>query len=354
MTYVLLVLKSFIDTGQPDVIRNGLISVPKADWTENMIRETLFILPRAYHGNLVDCIPEQLKTYKVWVYLCSQSPAEFVRLAPTNVATQTFYEDVVSHNPTALCWVPMQYRTTKLCMISVYDVRFQDDIPVLSQVPYESQTEELILAAVAKPGGYELTSAAFQTTKICVAAVEVCPTSIKWVNDQTYAVCVSAIRVASGNAGLYGIRDVVLLIRNHTPEICFAVLGFNPRAFVFLRNHSHDVCIKALRLVGTSDVSSILNDIREQTLELCMFAYRRSRNSYRSIHDTVLRQRMIRLIIANDILIPLHIIDLSTSLLTYVCTSLMRHKFRLMARDNPQLLAPTQLWALAAKVKHFV
>jgi len=210
----------------------------------------------------------------------------------------------------------------------------------------------MILADIEFFDGESLMWAAFQTRDICIAAVKSIPTTIELVKDQTLEVCENAIQAASErNDGDKTLHEVVALIKNHTPEICNIVLRHHPWSIARLRNHSREVCLTAIHNTDPVEVSLILNDIREQTLEICIAAYRKSRESYRAVHNPVLRRNMIRTILASDV-IPLHGADLSTSLLTEICEHLLPEKFPPVLWEKPQLLTPSQLWSLAAKVKH--
>jgi len=315
-----------------------------------MIRQMIERLPESYYRHLFNCVPNHLKTSNIWLAACTKYPG-FMSQVPANVATQSFYENVVDKHSLAIRHVPRQYRTTKLCLTAINATGGDYWGPfMLEYVPYESQTEEMIIASIKIHGGHELASAAFQTRDICMAAVASGPIAIKWVNDQTFDICDMAIRHVANRGD---IRDVVLSIRNHTAEICIRVLHIDPMALVYLRNHSREVCLEAIRIADVSEVSQILDTMREHSLEVCIATYRKSRLSYLTIRDVGLRQRMIRLIIANDILIPLRGVNLSTALLTELCGCLMDHKFPSLMFVNPQLLTPMQLWALVAKVKHF-
>ncbi|MFA7286876.1 MAG: hypothetical protein WC052_04435 [Patescibacteria group bacterium] len=341
-------------------------------------------LTSKHYNDIIDNAPERCKTYKVWWHLVSTCPS-FLKRVPTEVATQSFYDDAVRKNCMVLCVVPRRNRTTELCMLAVASHRFRAE-SALSNVPCESQTENMILTAISVHGGYALEFAAFQTPAICIAAVKADPIAITWVIEQTPAICEMAIQVASeeGKDNLrdvvtairnqtlaicemaiktaegYGIGErisIVTAIRNHSSEVCISVLRRLPQAFEYLRNHSREVCLGAIEIATDPvdvNVARILTDAREQTLEVCLAAYRKSLQSYRAIRDTGLCWQVMRLVLATDVLIPLRGADLSTALLTEVVDCLMDEKFPPMLWSYAQMMPPVQMWTLAAKVKHAV
>ncbi|MFA7286881.1 MAG: hypothetical protein WC052_04460 [Patescibacteria group bacterium] len=269
---------------------------------------------------------------------------------PANDATQIFYEDVVRQNSLAFFEVPCQYRTATVCMMAINNSGMSFG-SVLCDIPYEIQTEKMILAAIdVHEGPDALEGAAFQTRDICIAAIEKNPQDILWIDDQTPDICEMAIRI-SKKKGI-GVRYVVESIRIHTPELCMFVARNIPTAINLLRTQQREVCLEAIRSAHIEDVKWVLSEVREQFLEVSLAAYRRSRPSYQSIRDAKLRRCVVRLILAEEIFIPLRDTNLSTSLLTEVADCLMEDKFPPMLWKNPQVLTPTQMWALAAKVKH--
>jgi len=233
-------------------------------------------------------------------------------------------------------------------MIAIESAHIDD---VLQHVPHEFQTEELILAALEMQGGASLAVAAIQTRNICMAAVGTAPTIISCVKDQTLEICKMAILTAAATDDVRELRDVVLAIRNHSTEVCIGVLRYWPNGLEYLRNHSLEVCLKAIELATPPGVPQVLKDIREQTLEVCLAAHRKMRSSYQSIRDPALRRQVVRLVLAHA-LIPLRGVDLSASLLTEVGDCLTGKKFPPILWEDPQLLTPMQMWALAVKVKH--
>jgi len=242
-------------------------------------------------------------------------------------------------------------------MIAVKSIGNSYSTDVLHHVPFESQTEEMILAAIETRGGIVLSSAAFQTQEICMKAVIDRPTIIAFVDEQTPELCELAIQVAAtfdiDDGTIDVLRGVVLAIRDHTPAICISVLKHWHLAMEYLRNHSLEVCLEAIKIADSEEVADVMKDIREQTLEICVAAYRKSRTSYQTIRGVTMRRHVVQLVLATDVLIPLRDADLSTSLLTEVCEQIMGEKFPITLTMNPQRLTSTLLWALAAKVKHF-
>lgn len=349
------VVKRIINVpGKVGPIYDRLIAIPTCKWTEEMVLEVLKFLTthgmsQYYYKTLFAHIPTSCLTYKIWRDISAGCPA-LMRQVPTGVATQSFYEDVVRLNSRALIEVPRHHRTIKLCSIAAKYSNTDNNF-TLEHVPYESQTEEMILAAIDAQGGHELRVAAFQTREICMKAIKNDPKSIKWVNDQTPEICETAIQ----SAGLYGedgVREVLASIRIHTLEVCINGVHQMENVLEYLRNQQPEVCLAAIKYSSRMNVGRTLSDVREQTLEVCISAYRKERDSYRSIRDNVMRRRVARLILASDALIPLHSACLSTSLLTEVCEILQVAKFALMIWSNTQLLTPVHMWALAAKVKH--
>ncbi|MFA7286872.1 MAG: hypothetical protein WC052_04415 [Patescibacteria group bacterium] len=350
MSSELLTLKNAIRLSSQSHIFGCIEDLQESDWTEQLVLELIERLSFDYLDDLLDHIPATCKTYKVWREFTVQCP-KLLEKVPTKMATQSFYEDVVVENAEAISHVPLQNRTTKLCRIAIE----RSPIPLLCHVPYGSQTEEMILASIDRHDGEELMAAAFQTRNICMVAIEIDPTSIEWIKDQTLEICEKAIRVAAAvrrGGREKTLLDVVVSIRDHTPKICNLILHFMPQAIAILRNHSQEVCINAIQISSTLNVPRVLKDIREQSLEVCIAAFRKERLSYYAIRDTTMRQRVVRHILTTDALIPLRGVYLSTSLLTEVCEQVLIKKFTPIVTENPQLLTPAQLWTLAAKVKH--
>ncbi|MFA7286883.1 MAG: hypothetical protein WC052_04470 [Patescibacteria group bacterium] len=347
MSHIPSFVKSLINSGDSELTITGLKNISESEWTEDMVLELLPLLPQRFYETLFDCVPEHCITSNVWqtVYLIHPE------LVPTAITTQGFYEDAVRRNRNTLCKIPRRNRTTKLCLIAINNTE-REDCSLLHIVPYESQTEEMILTSIMINCGNVLAAAAFQTPRICMLAVEYEPTSIMLVNDQTFAVCEKAIQVAAQRGENYVMRDVISSIREHTVEICIIILRYCGSVVLeSLRNHQREVCLEAIRLATRSEVVIVLRDIRTQTLEVCLAAYRKDQNSYQVVRDIVIRRRLLRMVLVN-MLIPLRGADLSTALLTEVCECLLIEKFPPMIWENPQLLTPTQLWKLAAKVKH--
>ncbi|MFA7286879.1 MAG: hypothetical protein WC052_04450 [Patescibacteria group bacterium] len=334
-----------------ELIHDGMRDLPENEWTENIIMWIINALPSLDRYNvLFDCIPEHCKTYKICEVVSSICP-KMLKRVPSTIATQAFYEDVVKRIFMAICEIPRQYRTTKLCEKVIYGGHLGQDM--LQYVPHESQTEKLILAAIAASGmGHVLKSAAFQTRNICIEAVKMTPTSIRWVDHQSFEICELALRLSA--RCVETTRAVIVSIRHHTLEVCKTFLEYMPNEFSYLRNHSRGVCLYAIQKSFVLNVPMILADIQEQNLTICVAAYKRRRDSYLSIRDNVMCSNLVRLILATEALIPLHDVGLSTSLLTEVCERLMPDKFPPALTRNPQLLTPVQMWALAAKVKHAV
>ncbi|MFA7286884.1 MAG: hypothetical protein WC052_04475 [Patescibacteria group bacterium] len=360
----------------------SLKTVPDCDWTEEIVLDVIPLLVEAYYDVLFDHIPERCKTYKVWCRISAiyRKILEHSRV-PTEIATQSFYEDVMRQNCMVLSVIPRRYRTTNLCMIAANndDLKSSDYFSgsVLEHVPHESQTEEMILSVIGKHGGFELQYAAFQTPAICIAAVETEPIMIAIVIDQTFAVCEAAIRAAEnlqevlisirnqtpelcimainsvGNGYTHDeLRDIVFAIRNHTLEVCISIVRYRPHMLAFLQNHHQEICLEVIDRIHPSEVTHILIDIRERTLAVCIAAYKKDQNSFQAIRDPGMRRQVVRQVLSN-MLISLRGANLSTSLLTEVCECMLDKNWPSMMWMNPQILSPTQLWALAAKVKHF-
>ncbi|MFA7286878.1 MAG: hypothetical protein WC052_04445 [Patescibacteria group bacterium] len=357
---LLLLEQNVADWGiETNQVRDAMRNVPDCEWTEAVVFRVIGWLERyrrtpvaeEHNAILFECIPERCKTHDVWVEMSVNYPP-YLKRVPPKIATQEFYEDVMRRNPMIIGEVPRHNRTPNLCRIAIGNSEYTS-VPLLKYIPYESQTEELILETINVHGGNELVWAAFQTRTICMRAVETHPTSIVWVNDQTFDICERAIQVAAGRENYYEIQgEVVELIRKHTPEICAMVVREMYWGLGCLRIQSRELCLEAIQRLNDHDIGQILVDIREQTLEICLAAYRRQRRSYASVRDAVMCRNMVRLVLTIEALIPLHNVGLSTSLLTEVCEQLMPDKFPPALTRNPQLLTPVQMWALAAKVKH--
>lgn len=345
-----------MEIGDPHEISFAVHDLEEWEWSEEITLRLIYQLADVddweYYNILFHAIPERCRTYNVWRQLCVDNPEQYLEWVPSDVATQEFYEDVVSGNVAALCGIPRQFRTTKLCNTAINHSKFSEESG-LRHVPHESQTEEMILEAINVYGASELSMAAFQTHDICYNAITNDATSIMWVIEQTFDVCELAINVAVEEGDDENVlHEVIASIRNHTPEVCISVLKRRPLALEYLRNQQKEVCLAAIRFAAPPDVPVVMGQIRDQLLEVCIAAYRKSQESYYAIREPTMRRRVVRLVLATDALIPLHGVGLSTSLLTEVCEGLQNDKFPPMMWASTQLLAPTQLWALAAKVKH--
>lgn len=347
-----------IVNGAPNAktLYDAMEKAPDHEWSEDIVLKMIDLITWHQMGDwgYVDLyyrIPERCKSYKVCQAIVAGCPTLLTQV-PSNVATQSFYEAVVKLNGMALFEVPRQHRTTKVCNLAFNNHKFENPSR-LELAPYESQTEKMILAAIHCHGGEELELAAFQTHDICMKAVKMDSSTIVWVKNQTPEICDAAIQKAASSGG-QALRDVLASIRNHTLEVCREVLRHYPLMLEHLRNQQEEVCFIAIQFASVKDVSIILTDIREQTVKICIAAYRKATDAFHSIRDDVMRRHVVRLVMAEDVLMPICGVNLSTSLLTEVCEHLLPEKFPPEMWENLQLLTPPQLWALAAKVKHAV
>jgi len=329
---------------------SGLLSfIPQDEWTEEMAIQVIRQISEENYDDVMDKIPLHCYTYRFWLNTGIFRP-KILRRVPIGVATQTFYEDVVSGNSELLREVPYAYRTAKLCNIAINGAT-AGDRSLLIEIPEEIQTEEMILKAINLHGGTEMFYAAFQTRDICMSAVENAPYVIEFVKEPTFEICEMAIRTAAADADDYALIEVVKCIKKHTPEICACVLRYRPLALEHLRILSHEVNMVAIQFSTPSEVPLVLSYVREQTLEVCLAAYRKSHEAYYQIRKAYLRRWMARLVMATDVLIPLRGADLSTSLLIEVCEAATPVLYPSPAWRMIIGLTLPQLWKLAKLIK---
>jgi len=317
------------------------------DWDEY----TAYAAVRAY-GEIIRLVPTRLHTTQLWIEAVITTPKIAV---PSHVATYEFYRRLVLTNGHMLKSVPVHIRTTEICRAAIKPLGGDKLllIDLLMYVPAAAQTENLVcdIIEAMQSGTSILLGVAVQTEKICVMAVTKTPKDINYVENQTWAVCEAAL--ASANEG-YNAHEVIPHtlsgIRVHTMQVARKALEYGSTMMAYIRDQSEELCVNAMTKWGHP--THILREVRKQTVNMCMVAWRKDQHSFRHINSPTMRHTIARLVIA-DKLMALQAIKLPILSMVDVCElMLLSGLFERMPGDPFLPLTRPQLWELAALIKH--
>ncbi len=120
--------------------------------------------------------------------------------------------------------------------------------------------EEAVLAAV-KQDGETLKYVQEQTEAICLAAVRQYSGILEHVKEQTEAICLAAVKQDG-----YALKHV----QEQTEEICLAAVQWDGYALKYVQEQTEAICLAAVQRDGYA-----LKYVQEQTEEICLAAVQR-------------------------------------------------------------------------------
>jgi len=182
-------------------------------------------------------------------------------------------------------------------------------------------------------------------------AVTKTPRDIKYVENQTWAVCEAALASAiEGYNPHENIPHVLNGIRVHTMQVARKALEYGSTMMEYIRDQSEELCVNAMEYWGHP--THILRGVREQTTKMCMVACQIDQHSFRHINTSTMKRTVARLVIA-DKLMALQAVKLPAMAMVDVCElMLLSGLFERMTGDPFLPLTLSQLWDLATLVKH--
>ena len=337
-----------------------LQSIPDHEWTEALAHA---VANTNDWRNMVSnhpilAVPERFRTPQLLLEATIATPwiIRVQRIIPPHIVTSEFCLKLVKANCSALVNIPDNLRTTEICRAAIrplsYETQFHN---LLIWVPAAAQTEDLVCEIIPTiASGYAiLCYVATQTERICILAVTKRPREIEFVKNQTWSVCEAALTSALASTTPYdAVTDTLVAIREHTLQVGLKALEYGKDIVPYLRNPSDELCLAAMEKIPHA-AADVLLIIDNQTVAVCMAAYRHQPCSFCHINVKEIKRSVARLVIA-DKFMAIQDIGLSTLAMVNICEQLLLSgQFVLIMSGLPyHPFTWSQLWNLAALIKH--
>ncbi|MFA7286887.1 MAG: hypothetical protein WC052_04490 [Patescibacteria group bacterium] len=314
-------------------------AIPASTWTEVRINTLIGYIARDPCTEMQDKnfrlimlhIPVILRTEKLWLNAIAQN-VRWIDLVPNMLLVEEFLVKVMRLTKgCGLDHIPDSLKSYGVCCAAIKHAIFPSTAfsryNPLRAVPQLHQTTELLLLAMDAPNwSYRhFDVIENQTTEMCVAIVTKNPKAISYLREQSREACLVALSTPYGSHRIYDIRE-------QTDELCLAALT-----------------AAALHRTG---IDEVLVNIRNHTPDICYAAYTLDNTVFDRIRGKRNQQYVARCAYAELIVLPLRDVNLSTNLLVAVCELLTPALF-LNVKPWAPPLSPLQIWVIVTHSRLF-